>query len=135
LKFGLSPEEVGLIIDQLPEHQVEMARRPPPITSSGDFPSVTQPTSDQKVMTLTPRGGGVVAFKIHDEAGGSEPLEVLVQLGEFRVMLQLMKSSIPVLVGWETQVEVALEKAVDTAKRGRDALSSSNAASLNDIPF
>jgi hypothetical protein len=133
LKFALSPEEVGLIIDQLPEHQVELARQPSP--SSGDFTAVTQSTSGQKVITLSPRNGGVVAFKIHDESGGSAPQEVLVQLGEFRVMHELMKSSIPVLSGWQVQVDLSLERALDNARRGREAPSSSKAASLNDIPF
>jgi hypothetical protein len=146
VRFGLSPEEVGLIIDQLPQHEVELTRYPH--RNSGDFASVSQPGAAQKVLTLTPRNGGVVAFKIHyeaegpagsalsspgrEEAGG--PLEVLVQLGEFRVMCELMRSSIPVLVGWDMQLKIALERTTDQAKRGQGS-SSSNSASLNDIPF
>jgi Whirly transcription factor len=140
VRFGLSPEEVGLVLDQLPEHQVELTRQPP--RNSNDFSAVSQPLGATKVLTLTPQGGGVVVFKMQlddDDSsfaqnvtgGNARAMEVSVQLGEYQVMRHLMLSSIPVLVGWQQQVEIALQRSVDGAKRGQGHPSSN----YNDIPF
>jgi Whirly transcription factor len=145
IRFALSPEEVGLVLDQLPEHQVELTRQPPRI--SKDFSAVSQPSGVTKVLTLTPQGGGVVTFKMqvddsdgsyvpHPTGGNARAMEVAVQLGEYQVMRHLMLSSIPVLVGWQQQVEIALQRSIDSARRGPGhGHSSSNYSSMNDVPF
>jgi Whirly transcription factor len=147
VRFGLSPEEVGLVLDQLPEHQVELTRLPP--RSSNDFSAVSQPSGATKVLTLTPQGGGVIAFKMqlddndgsyvpHSTGGNARAMEVAVQLGEYQVMRHLMLSSIPVLVGWQQQVEIALQRSIDSARRGQGQghhPSSNYSSSMNDVPF
>jgi Whirly transcription factor len=145
IRFGLSSEEVGLVLHQLPEHQVELTRQPP--RNSNDFSAVSQPSGVTKVLTLTPQGGGVVTFKMqlddsdgsyvpHPTGGNARAMEVAVQLGEYQVMRHLMLSSIPVLVGWQQQVEIALQRSIDSARRGPgQGHSSSNYSSMNDVPF
>lgn len=67
IRFGLSPEEVGLIIDQLPDHDVELARR------IGGYDMTTGSAAHDapdKVLRLIPGNGGVVSFKVDFEKDG-----------------------------------------------------------------
>lgn len=97
---------------------------------------------------------GVVSFKVgfesadgsnsdmfgsHNHTGvsthvDSTSMEVLVQLGEFQVMREIMRSSIPLLVGWKTMVEVAMQRNLEDVLRdqGNHALSG---LSSHDVPF
>ena len=122
IRFALSPEECGLVLDQIPKNQeVVLLRR------------LTSDTGEQlpeKVLHITPGQGGMVSFKCDFEldgvggqqAGGNQPpevvgpLEVVCQAGEVQVMLSLMQHSIPELVGWKTQLEVAMQNAIGIAK-------------------
>jgi len=133
VRFGLSPEEVGLLLDQLPQHEVEIVRR----IYNSNISSTTTSAADndglmssvdggvgvgsgdnlEKVMRIVPGDGGVVSFKV-DGAGtgdydGNQLLEVDVQLGEFQVMREIMRSSLPALVGWSTQLDIAMRRSVD----------------------
>ena len=83
-----------------------------------------------KVLHITPGQGGMVSFKCDFEldgvggqqAGGNQspdvvgPLEVVCQAGEIQVMLSLIQHSIPELVGWKTQMDAAMQNAVEIAK-------------------
>lgn len=127
LRFGLSPEEAGLILDQIPQFPVSLSRR----TSSGDYGGAISSETDDipsKVLHVTPGAGGVVSFKIDFELNGvggqtpvgnstdaAGPLEVTAQLGEVQVMREIMRTSMPVLVGWTTMMEIALQRSCDTA--------------------
>jgi hypothetical protein len=136
-----------LILDQLPDHPVELSRRVP---SGGDnngmmiTSSVTDETPD-KVLRLIPGVGGSVTFKIDYEKNGvggqsplygednaSGPLEVTAQLGEVQVVREIIRSSIPALVGWTTMLNVAMQKSLDDAQNvgtGNDYSGGS------DVPF
>lgn len=96
VRFGLSPEEVGLLLDQLPEHEVEFVRK--------------VPDSADKIMIAKPADGGAVAFQVEHE---QKTLQVNVQRGEFVVISEIMRSSLPTLVGWSTMMEVAMQKSLD----------------------
>ena len=122
IRFGLSPEEVGFLLHQLPDNEVEFVRRLPadqPGTSAADMP--------EKILRITPGEGGQFAFKIDyekDSVGGQivggttdalGPLEVVAQLGEYVVMRKLMEQSLPSLIGWDVQTNFALQNAMNLA--------------------
>lgn len=120
IRFALSPEEVALIIDQLPTGEVELVRRP-------NQDEAVSYQNTEKVLRLVPKPGGIVLFQVGWEQDGvpsvqqqqhQRPLEVNVQLGEFHVIKELMRTSIPTLVGWSTMVEMALQRNVQAATRG-----------------
>jgi hypothetical protein len=83
-----------------------------------------------KVLRMTPGDGGIISFKIDYEKNGvggqspaygggehaSGPLEVTAQLGEVQVVREIMRSSIPALVGWTTMLEVAMRKSLEDAR-------------------
>jgi len=79
----------------------------------------------EKIMRLTPSDGGVVSFRVEASDGattdsitsddGKQALQVDIQLGEFEVIREIMRSSIPLLVGWTTQATIAVQKNVDDA--------------------
>lgn len=138
IRFGLSPEEIGLILDQLPNHQVELTRKLPPPTSTYGMPGAVVDDEPDKVLRIAPMNGGVVSFYIDyekegsggqipskSEDGGTGPLNVNVQLGEYTVMAELMRTSIPILVGWSTLVDVAMQRNLDDLQQpggGRDGV-------------
>jgi hypothetical protein len=131
LRFGLSPEEVGLILDQIPNHPVELARRVPPAGENGGvaYGGGSNDDMPDKVLRITPGPGGSVSFRIDYEKDGvggqspaygeehaSGPLEVTAQLGEVQVVREIIRTSIPALVGWTTMLEVAMRKSIEDAR-------------------
>eukprot|EP00977_Amphora_coffeiformis_P014685 scaffold4162_cov162-Amphora_coffeaeformis.AAC.18 len=125
VRFGLSPEEVGLLLHQLPQEQtVELLRKPTSTESLYDGP-----TAPQKVCRVIPSAGlttvdWVVDFEV-DGVGGQTmqnniqgPFSVTMQAGEVQVVMEIMKSSLPTLVGWNTMKEIAIQKSVSDAKSG-----------------
>lgn len=118
IRFALSPEEIGFVLDQLPkQNQVVLMRRPRPTEEPG------AKEAPHKVLHVTPGQGGMVSFKVDfeiDGVGGQEtsspeisgPLEVVVQAGEFQVIMSLMQHSLPLLTGWSTMMEVALQNSL-----------------------
>jgi hypothetical protein len=129
IRFGLSPEEVGFLLDQLPHNEVEFTRRLP---ASVDQPGQVADEIPEKVFRVVPGEGGQFAFRVDFEKNGvggqsvagedtaMGPLEVVAQLGEYRVMRELMQRSIPALTGWETQLNVAMQNAVHAALSGNN---------------
>ena len=126
IRFGLSAEEVGLILNQLPHQQtIEMSRKP-----SSDESLYDGPTAPQKVCKIVPSPGlttvdWMVDFEV-DGVGGQPmqnnilgPLSVTMQTGEVQVVMEIMRSSLPSLVGWSTMQEIALRKSVSDAHSGR----------------
>jgi hypothetical protein len=122
IRFGLSPEEVGFILDQLPGNEVEFVRRLP-----ADQPGTTAADMPEKILRITPGEGGQFSFKIDYEknsvggqtVGGTTealgPLEVVAQLGEYVVIRKLMELSIPSLIGWDVQTNFAMQNAMNLA--------------------
>lgn len=124
------------MLHQLPDHEVELARK----ISTYDNPTTPGQIMDEmpdKVMTITPKEGGQFSLRVDfvkDGVGGQSPpatntaappgagqpqgpLEVTVQLGEWEVMKCLMQSSIPMLVGWDAQVRIAVQNNIEEAIR------------------
>lgn len=152
IRFGLSPEECGFVLDQLPKSQeVFFLRR---IPSDKDGYGSGPPSNPDKVLYITPGQGGMVSFKVDfelDGVGGQVsgglngqpdligPLEVVVQAGEFQVILSLIQSSLPYLTGWTTSMEVALQHEIaeaiqegtDRSYRGGSRFSSSDQGDRN----
>jgi hypothetical protein len=127
IRFALSPEECGLVLDQIPKNQPVVLLRRLPLSPEYD---VGQELPD-KVLHIVPGQGGMVSFKVDFElhgvggqaAGGNQspdvvgPLEVVCQAGEMQVMLSLIQTTLPHLVGWTTQLDVAIQSAVGYAIR------------------
>jgi hypothetical protein len=124
IRFGLSAEEVGFILHQLPDNTVEFARRLP-----AETPGVTADLPE-KLFTITPAEGGQFAFKIDfvkDGMGGQNPgsttealgpLEVVAQLGEYAVVREIFQKSIPSLIGWDVQLNFAMQNSINLALQG-----------------
>lgn len=119
IRFALSPEEAGLILDQLPENDVELARSGGP-----GYEEVPD-----KVFRIAPLEDGAVSFIIDFEkhgvggmmpdsqaGSGPGPLEVCASAGEFVVFRELVKSTIPTLTGWSEMLEIAINNRKEGAK-------------------
>lgn len=133
MRFGLSAEEAGLILELLPENPVHLIRRPPAQNNSGDAVSYDTGEVPDKVMRITPGEGGTCSFLIDyekDGVGGQSltgsdgnqttgPLEVVAQLGEMQVIREVMRSTIPHLVGWSTMLDANVRHNIDNAVRMR----------------
>jgi hypothetical protein len=128
IRFGLSAEEVGFMLHQLPDRQVEFSRKTSLYTSS--TPGQLADDLPEKVMRVTPKEGGQFSLLVDFEkngAGGQSPgpndpsvgpLEVTAQLGEWEVMQQLMRASIPALVGWDVQLRIAVQNSIEAVQQG-----------------
>jgi hypothetical protein len=116
VRFALSPEEVGVITDQLPHHPVEFIRRMQSDQTMHD-------TSHNKLIRIAPLDNATFSFVFDYEKDGvtgvgpEGPYEVHLQLGEFVVLKELMRTSIPVLTGWSPLVESGMKHAVEQAIR------------------
>lgn len=84
----------------------------------------------EKVLKITPGEGGQFAFKIDfvkDGVGGQNsgsgvgPLEVVAQLGEYMVMRELFQRSLPSLIGWDVQLNLAMQNAMNLALQNNHA--------------
>lgn len=101
-------------------------RRAP--SSQSDYDTAQSRQGPDKVLKIVPMDGGIVSFSVdfdqHDgsiglgERASSDPLEVAVQLGEFQVMTEIMRSSIPTLVGWKTMTDIAMQRNLNDALQG-----------------
>lgn len=128
IRFGLSAEEVGFLLHQLPDRQVEFSRKTSLYTSS--TPGQLADDMPEKVMRVTPKEGGQFSLLVDFEKNGMGgqspglndpsvgPLEVTAQLGEWEVMQQLMRSSIPALVGWDVQLRLAVQYSIEAVQHG-----------------
>ena len=124
VRFGLSAEEVGLLLHQLPLDQpIELMRKP-----TSDESLYDGPTAPQKVFRIVPSPGlatieWTVDFEI-DGVGGQamqnnvQGQTVTMQAGEVQIAMEIMRSSLPTLVGWTTMQDIAVQKAVTDAQNG-----------------
>jgi hypothetical protein len=134
IKFALSVEEIGLLISQLPHYPVTLTRTVGGDQNrgfNGDSYNLVSSTSNEtmdKVLTAEPGDGAIIKFRIDymkDGVGGqippaaatneissSAPLEVVVEAGEWEVMLAIFKESIPHLLGWNKMMSIGVENAI-----------------------
>lgn len=136
VRFGLSPEEVGLLYNQLPQFGIELSRVPSsyvrPEEQFGEgISSTPNPDTPDKVLKVQPGEASTVSFHIdyvkdgiggqmpgQGQEGQAGPLEVTVQAGEFEVITSIMKASMPYLVGWSTLMDLSMQRSVDDAMQG-----------------
>ena len=96
IQMALSVEEVGLIVNQLPAHPVELSRSGS--QGEGGTAEGTMTGVPDKVLTISPGEGAMVTFALDyvlDGVGGqisqldtnsvNAPMEVIAQAGEFEV--------------------------------------------------
>ena len=133
ISFALSAEELGLLINQLPFHDVKFSRKL--LSDNGDGMSGKRYNlvSDDddgvfKTLTATPIEGAAILFEIDykkDGVGGQSPppgtnehnwshapLNIIIQAGEWEVLKSIATDSIPSILGWRSSMEIALEDAV-----------------------
>jgi hypothetical protein len=120
IRFALSPEEIGLLLHQLPQQQmVEYVRRP--ASPDGFHDHSVASNAPHKVCKVIPSAvDGSVDWVVDLEVDGvgsqpgpgglQLPLSVSAQAGEVQVMLELFRTSLPVLAGWSTLSAIAMEK-------------------------
>lgn len=128
---ALSPEELGLLVQQIPHHNVTFTR----LLTAGDgmngirYNMVSEEDSVVKTMTVTPSGGGAIHFEIDFKKNGiggqvppsgtnepnfdSAPLDLIVEAGEWEVLMLTAKESIPSLTGWRTLMNIAMNDSLN----------------------
>ena len=142
----MSPDEVGFLISQTPDHEVEFSRS----ANSGfggpaqQLENISEDVPD-KVFRATPGVGGSVSFKLDYELNGIGgqpptgevgtvgvgPMEVTAQHGEVIVIKEILKDSIPLLTGWKTMMDVNTERMLSEVMSGRGGASGSGVG----VPF
>lgn len=156
VRFGLSAEEAGLVMNQLPHYKVELSRLSS-ASLGGDsaedgYHHGVQVLSDapEKVLTVEPGEHGVINFTldyVRDGVGGQEPgygqggkagpICVPVQAGEFEVIVNLMRHSIPYLTGWAQMMDIAMQKSLaeDISTNQGGGGDYRGAGGASDVPF
>ena len=124
MRFALSPEEVGLILNQIPQQQAVVLERRTPTNES----LVETSQSPHKVCKIEPNPEyASVKFTFDYEIDGiggqtvrnaRTPMSVEMQAGEVQVALEIMRQSLPSLAGWKTCEEIALRNVVEMTKSG-----------------
>jgi hypothetical protein len=134
VRFGLSPEEIGVMLHELPLNKpVEFVRSVGLTQQQQGYGDVSD-----KVFRVVPFEGGQYDFSIDHEKDGvsdgtSSPMTATVQLGEYQVLRELMSYSIPYLTGWATLVEIGLKGQKDAADQGCGGGMGRNP--YGDVPF
>eukprot|EP00566_Odontella_aurita_P022183 CAMPEP_0113590270 /NCGR_PEP_ID=MMETSP0015_2-20120614/36578_1 /TAXON_ID=2838 /ORGANISM="Odontella" /LENGTH=232 /DNA_ID=CAMNT_0000496437 /DNA_START=149 /DNA_END=844 /DNA_ORIENTATION=- /assembly_acc=CAM_ASM_000160 len=131
VRFGLSAEEIGLVVNQLPQRAgVELIRRGQGSQAAelGEDPATREaPSSDipDKVLRVQPMEHGAVSFDIDlmkdgvSVGGGTRyPQSVTVQAGEFEVVLSLLRSVVPYILGWSTMMDVDMAHRIALTRSG-----------------
>lgn len=129
IQMALSVEEVGLIVNQLPAHPVELSRSGS--QGEGGTAEGMMTGVPDKVLTISPGEGAMVTFALDyvlDGVGGqisqldtnsvNAPMEVIAQAGEFEVVKLILQQSIPYLVGWPSMMDIAVGNAVRAGRSG-----------------
>jgi hypothetical protein len=133
LRFALSPQETGLLIDQARNETVEFSR-------TGFPPNVVD-----KVFRVNPHDAGAVEFQIDYETEGRggqnptdrpdlegiAPLGIVFQRGEYVVIRELMRNSIPSIANWDFMLRMQVEFTI--AEASKKSFSDDN--SPYEVPF
>lgn len=127
MAVALSAEEVGLILNQLPDSSVRIFRK----GAHNDYNH-----EPDKVLSVNPGTGSSVNFQLNmlEEDGrnseqfpiGSQMYEVNVQAGEYEIIKTLCQQSLTHLVGWDALLKVETDRALTSAVEDHDILSQSN---------
>ena len=117
----LTPEEVGLLLSQLPHYPVSIVRRDPGTNKMEGTETVITSNGDNgdfsKVLTITPKES-VISFEIDYTQRGKGgqvhgfPRNIDVQLGEWEVVRSLLQESIPYLLGWRRMLEISTQNSL-----------------------
>ena len=136
LTMALTVEEVGLLVNQLPMHEVEISRsgNNQGGRGGGEYSLAPEPEisdAPDKVLTVTPGDGATVTFTldfVRDGVGGQlspleensrhAPMEVVAQAGDFEVLKRLMDASIPQLLGWNNMMDIAVQSMMNRSGGG-----------------
>jgi hypothetical protein len=137
LTIALTVEEVGLLVNQLPTHEVEISRAGSnnPGRGGGEY-SLAEAGAEvsdapDKVLTAAPGEGATVSFTLDfvrdgvgaqlsplDDNSRHAPLTVVAQAGDFEVFRRLMEASIPQLLGWNTMMDIGVQSMIHRSGSG-----------------
>jgi len=134
--FGLSVEEIGMLISHVPHQPLKLSRNlgkdwnNETVTNDGKYDSVSTNESGRKVLSVTPgeyainfsidylEDGMNAQAQIETEKGASfVPMEVAMKAGEWEVTKSILKESIPYLLGWNYMMDIATTTAVNDATK------------------
>ena len=133
IRFALSAEEIGYLLHQLPDNDVQFSRKQFPPEQQGTVmdDGITETSTEPiKVFRMKSGEAGIVSLSVDYElngVGGQQlstvetgqgPMEVTAQLGEFQVIRELMRTSIPLLTGWETLTGVTMQRQMEMTFSG-----------------
>eukprot|EP00555_Chaetoceros_dichaeta_P012112 CAMPEP_0198261038 /NCGR_PEP_ID=MMETSP1447-20131203/9843_1 /TAXON_ID=420782 /ORGANISM="Chaetoceros dichaeta, Strain CCMP1751" /LENGTH=178 /DNA_ID=CAMNT_0043948825 /DNA_START=214 /DNA_END=750 /DNA_ORIENTATION=- len=132
--FGLSVEEIGLLISHVPHQPLKLSRNLGTDWNNDEsgindrkYDSVSANNEPgRKVLSVTPGefainfsidyiedGMGTQAQTTAEKGASFVPMEVAMQAGEWEVAKSLLKESIPHLLGWNYMMDIATKSAVD----------------------
>mmetsp|Transcript_14080 Transcript_14080/g.21703 ORF Transcript_14080/g.21703 Transcript_14080/m.21703 type:complete len:267 (-) Transcript_14080:271-1071(-) len=131
-RIGLEANEVGLLCNQLPHHEVEIVRNSSPQYSNsagaegGMFEGTVTNDMPQKVIKFSPSDRAAVNVSLDYVSGidgntsdlEAGPMEVPMQTGEFEVFASIMRSSLPILAGWSPLIDIAIQASINEAING-----------------
>ena len=143
MRFALSAEEIGYLLHQLPENNVQFSRKTPmqrdpsaPL-QAGEQDQTASENEPIKVFRMTPGEAGTVEFSVDYELNGqggqqpsagdtgTGPMAVTAELGEFQVIREIMRTTIPQLIGWSTMTDILMQRQFDYTLQNRDNYQSS----------
>lgn len=135
ISFALKPEEMGLLINQIPIYPVSFTRTLVADVGGGmngmdggRYDMVSDDDSVFKTLTVSPIEGAAISFQIDyvkNGIGGQvpplnsternyecAPLDLNVQAGEWECLKLTAQKAIPLLTGWESLMEIAIKDAM-----------------------
>jgi hypothetical protein len=109
--IALSPEEIGLIISQLPDLGVQIAREG---RDGSDAQSDKRPG---KVLTVVPSVDSSISFELAsvDEFGNNKSMEMIMEAGEYEVIKSVWRAALPSLTGFDTILKMAVDASLRQA--------------------
>jgi len=127
--FALSVEEIGLLLNQLPKNNAVELVRQGGLMGNRLGRGYDHDTPD-KVFRAFPGDGATVKFEfdyvkdgVSQPLGGGNstmmPIEVTAQAGEFEVIKEIFRNSIPYLTGWNAMMDIQSKYAIQSASSGR----------------
>lgn len=133
ISFALQVEELGLLINQLPFHDVKFTRKLGGDHGNGMNGKRYNVVSDNddgvyKTLTVTPIEGAAILLEVDykkDGVGGQTPpadsnehnwsyapMSIILNAGEWEVVRLISQDSIPSILGWRASMDIATNDAI-----------------------
>ncbi|GAX14410.1 hypothetical protein FisN_11Hh131 [Fistulifera solaris] len=119
LRFALAPQEAGLLIDQQRNETVEFSRTgfPPNVVDKVFRVSPHEAGAFQFLIDYENEGRGGQSPSDRPDLEGIAPLGIVLQRGEYVVLRELMRNSIPTIANWDYMLKMQVESAITEASK------------------